>query len=143
MTSPAGPGHPSAQDGGKGRTTIFYDGACPLCRAEIAHYTKRDSGDRLALVDVSQPAADLPGHLDAKSAKARFHVMSPGGHLLSGAAAFAEVWRQVPSWRIAAKIAHWPGVMPLLELAYRGFLRIRPAAVRLFLAARRQSGHRP
>jgi len=25
------------------KTTIFYDGACPLCRAEIAQYERQDT----------------------------------------------------------------------------------------------------
>ncbi|WP_113911380.1 thiol-disulfide oxidoreductase DCC family protein [Roseovarius dicentrarchi] len=121
-----------------GCTTVYYDGACPLCRSEIGYYAKRDRDGRLDLVDVSQPGADLPDGLDANDAKARFHVQSAGGSLLSGAAAFAEVWRQVPGWGVAARVAHFPGVMPMLELAYRGFLRLRPGIVRLFVALRRR-----
>ena len=117
-------------------TTLYYDGACPLCRAEVAHYINRDTGGNLALVDVSQPDAALPDNLDAAGAKARFHVRSAEGDLLSGAAAFAEVWRQVPGWGLAGRVAQWPGVMALLELAYRGFLRLRPGIVRIFVAIR-------
>ena len=117
-------------------TTLYYDGACPLCRAEIANYTKRDTGSRLALVDVSQLDADMPDNLDVASAKVRFHVTSADGDLLSGAAAFADVWRQVPGWGLAHIIAQWPGAMALLELAYRGFLRLRPGIVRIFVAIR-------
>lgn len=129
---------PPAAAAKEGRTTVYYDGACPLCRAEIAHYANRDSRGNLALVDVSQPGADLPDQLDVASAKARFHVRASSGDLLSGAAAFAEVWRQVPGWGLAAKIARWPGVMALLELSYRGFLHLRPGIVRLFVATRRK-----
>ncbi len=122
------------------QTTVYYDGACPLCRTEIAYYSNRDAAGRLSLVDVSQSGADLPAQLDAGHAKARFHVMSPEGDLLSGAAAFAKVWEQVPGWGLAAKLAHLPGVMPLLELGYRGFLRLRPTIVRLLVASRRLRG---
>lgn len=124
----------------RGKITVYYDGACPLCRAELAHYTKRDVEGRLALVDVSVPDAPLPDDLDADSAKARFHVMTRDGRLLSGAAAFAQVWRQVPGWGAAARIAAVPGVTPLLEAAYRGFLRLRPMIVRLFVALQRLRG---
>ncbi len=33
--------------------TVFYDGSCPLCLAEIGHYKQADSNDALRLVDVS------------------------------------------------------------------------------------------
>ena len=123
-----------------GPLTVYYDGACPLCRAELSHYTRRDTAGHLALVDVSQPGARLPDGLDPEAAKARFHVMTPGGDLASGAAAFAEVWSRVPGWRLAARVARLPGALPVLELVYKGFLRVRPQMVGIFVRARRLRG---
>ena len=51
---------------------------------------------------------DLPKQLDPISATTRLHVMSHVDHFLSGAAAFADVWNQIPVWRLAARIAAWP-----------------------------------
>ena len=31
------------------RPMVFYDGGCPLCRREIAHYRRIDSAERLVL----------------------------------------------------------------------------------------------
>ncbi len=120
------------------QTTVFFDGACPLCRAEIGVYDKADTSGALSLVDVSDLDTALPSSLDPKSAKARFHVMASDGRLLSGAAAFVEVWQHLPGWRWAAKVASIPGVTPLLELGYRFFLLMRPAFVRAFVFLRRR-----
>ncbi len=90
------------------RTTVFYDGSCPLCQAEAGLYRNRDSNEKQRLVDVSVLDADLPMKLDPISATTRFHVMSHVDHFLSGAAAFADVWNQIPVWRLAARIAAWP-----------------------------------
>jgi len=68
---------------------------------------------------------------------ARFHVIAPEGQVLSGAAAFIEVWRALRGWRWLAGLASLPGVEPVLEVAYRAFLKARPAMVRLFVAAQR------
>ncbi|MDQ2090989.1 thiol-disulfide oxidoreductase DCC family protein [Marimonas arenosa] len=122
-------------DGQADRTTVYYDGACPLCRAEISFYTSRDAAGRLELVDVSQPNAALPEDLERDAALARFHVMTPAGRLRSGAAGFAALWAEVPGWGWAAKVAGRPGMSAVLELGYRLFLRMRPAIVRLFVAS--------
>lgn len=37
------------------KTTVYYDGACPLCRAEIEFYAKSEGGERLILHDISDP----------------------------------------------------------------------------------------
>ena len=38
------------------RPVVFYDGDCPLCRREIAHYRRMDSANKLHWVDaVNEP----------------------------------------------------------------------------------------
>ena len=63
---------------------------------------------------------------------ARFHVRASDGRVLSGAAAFVEVWTQLPHWRCAARGASVPGVLATLELGYRMFLQVRPFISRFF-----------
>ena len=116
--------------------TVFYDGACPLCRAEIDMYHAQDTANVLNLVDVSTPDAPIPEGLDRETAMARFHLIAADGRMLSGAAAFVEIWRHMPGWRWAAQLASLPGVLAVLEAAYRLFLWARPAFVRLFVAVR-------
>jgi predicted DCC family thiol-disulfide oxidoreductase YuxK len=62
----------------------------------------------------------------------RFHVRAGDGRLLSGAAAFVEVWSRLPAWRWAARAASLPGALAGLELGYRLFLWVRPFISRLF-----------
>ena len=112
---------PSADD-----LTVYYDGSCPLCRREIALYRGRARAD---FVDVSDPK-NLPADLSAPAAMARFHVRD-GGRLVSGAMAFAALWRATPRLRTLGRIAQAPGVSSVLEASYAAFLRVRPALQRL------------
>lgn len=111
--------------------TVYYDGACPLCRREIGLYQGCRGAEAIDFVDVSRPGV-VPGpDLDRDTALARFHVRDAEGRLHSGAAGFAALWTHLPAWRPAAVLARIPLVLPIMEAAYRGFLRIRP-----FIASR-------
>ncbi|WP_417809757.1 thiol-disulfide oxidoreductase DCC family protein [Thioclava sp.] len=113
--------------------TVFYDGACPLCRAEIGLYRDARGADALEFVDLSDSAAALPENLSRAEALARFHVGVGDGRLVSGAAAFAELWSHLPRWRGVARMARWPVIRTMLELVYRVFLKLRPVIVWLFV----------
>ena len=76
--------------------TVYFDGACPLCRAEISHYQAQKGSESLRFVDVAEPGADLGADLEREQALARFHVRGSDGVLVSGAAAFVTVWNYLP-----------------------------------------------
>ena len=135
--------HPDA------RLTVYFDGACPLCRAEINHYRSQDGADQIcfqdltAVVSGAQQAAQLAPGLTTRQALARFHVRRASGEMVSGAAAFVTIWQQLPRWRWAARIASLPGTTALLELAYRLFLPIRPTISKAFGAWQAWRARRP
>jgi predicted DCC family thiol-disulfide oxidoreductase YuxK len=114
------------------RSTVYFDGSCPLCRAEIGYYRRKDHSGALCFVDVSEPDALVPDGLTQRQAMERFHVSAGNGLLLSGAAAFIEVWARLPRWRWAARAAALPGAITALEFGYRVFLPARPFIARLF-----------
>ena len=119
--------------------TVYYDGACPLCAAEIAHYRKQKGAERLCFRDVAEEAAGPPApDLTQAQAMARFHARDSDGLLLSGAAAFAAVWGLLPRWRWAARLAALPGALAVLEAGYRLFLPVRPALAALVQGFRRK-----
>lgn len=110
--------------------TVLYDGDCPLCRREIAHVkglAERRSDSALCFVDISRNAGSASAYAaDRAMLLARFHVQRADGSRLDGAAAFVAMWRRLPGWRWLALLARLPGMLMLLELAYRGFLKVRP-----------------
>lgn len=114
---------------------IYHDGACPLCTAEIAHYRRARGAEALRFTDVSTADPFIGEDLTREAALKRFHVRDHSGALLSGAEAFAALWRTLPGWRWLGRIVGARHVLPLAEAAYRAFLPLRPGLARGLIAA--------
>lgn len=108
--------------------TVWYDGACPLCIREIALMRRLDRAKAIAFVDVAPDSAACP--IDRTLLLARFHAREAGGPLLSGAAAFAAMWRAIPMLRPLGLVARNAAVLAVLERLYLAFLKVRPALQR-------------
>lgn len=90
--------------------TIFYNGACPICRREIAHYRRlaEDTGASLAWRDVASDARALAAHgIGRDAAVRRLHAVDSHGRLLVGIDAFSAVWERLPRWAWLARSLRW------------------------------------
>jgi len=113
----------SAPASGPG-VTVWFDGDCPLCRSEIALIRRLDRRGAIDFVDLTA-GGSCP--IDRAALLERFHAREAGAEsLVSGAAAFAAMWRAIPVLRPFGQLARIPPVLWLLERTYRGFLRFRP-----------------
>ena len=113
--------------------TVYFDGACPLCRKEISYYQRKDNERQVCWIDVSNCDQSLLGtDLSKQDALKRFHVRSADGALLSGASAFAEMWRMIPGFRGLGTIAQNKVLSRLLEALYWAFLGLRPTLQQIF-----------
>ena len=108
---------------------VWHDGSCPLCRREIALMRRLDRRGAIRFIDATI-ADNAACPIDRADLLARFHA-SEDGKLLSGAAAFAAMWRQIPMLRPFGLAARAPFALAILERAYRQFLRVRPRLQRL------------
>ena len=119
-----------------GRPAVFFDGSCPLCTAEISTYRKCRGADEIDWVDVAVGGAGArdeniaPG-LMRTDAMRRFHMRRADGEIVSGGAAFAELWTALPAFSWAGRIGRQRPVSLLLEGAYRLFLPVRPLLQKL------------
>ena len=105
---------------------VWHDGGCPLCRREIAVMRRLDRRGAIDFVDVSQ-AQPSACPIDRADLLARFHA-SEDGRLLSGAAAFAAMWRAIPLLRpLGLGGAQAMGACPARTALRR--LPARPAAI--------------
>ncbi len=85
---------------------------------------KLDKRGAIEFVDVSEEASEACP-LSQEELLARFHARE-NGRILSGAAAFAAMWRAIPLLRPLGEAARFPPLLRLLERLYRRFLLIRP-----------------
>jgi predicted DCC family thiol-disulfide oxidoreductase YuxK len=108
--------------------TVWHDGVCPLCRREIALMRRLDRAGAIEFVDAAGEDGVCP--IDRGDLLKRFHAREDGV-MLSGAAAFAAMWRAIPVLRPLGLAARSPWLLALLERGYLAFLRVRPRLQRL------------
>lgn len=116
---------------------VWYDGGCPLCRREIALMRRLDRGNAITFVDVDDADGSCP--IDRAELLARFHARE-NGVIVSGAAAFAAMWRAIPRLRPLGLLARNWVVLAGLERLYRLFLKVRPALQRVLRRAETRNG---
>ena len=88
-----------------------------------------DQHGRIQFVDAADPGTTCP--LERTVMLARLHAME-NGKLLSGAAAFAAMWRAIPLLWPLGMAARLPGAERLLNWVYGYFLKVRPRLQRVF-----------
>jgi predicted DCC family thiol-disulfide oxidoreductase YuxK len=109
-------------------TIVWYDGGCPICVREIAVMRWLDRRGAIRFVDIDDHKTSCP--LDRSLLLARLHA-SEDGQILSGAAAFAAMWRAIPLLRPLGVLARNRIVLSALERLYMLFLRFRPGLQRI------------
>jgi predicted DCC family thiol-disulfide oxidoreductase YuxK len=115
------------------RLVVWFDGSCPFCRREIALTQRLDRRGAIDFVDIaSDSTAECP--VDRAQLISRFHAREDG-RLLSGAEAFAAMWRAIPLLRPFGLLARVRIIHALLERCYVAFLGFRPALQRLIRSA--------
>ena len=113
--------------------TVFFDGSCPICSKEINFYKMRAGAENLSWVDVSDEEIPIPiQNRSREELMARFHVLSSSGELVSGGAAFAELWASLPAFKIFGKFFKLPVLRFLIDVGYDIFLTLRPKFQNLF-----------
>ena len=105
------------------QVTVWYDSGCPLCVREIALMRRLDKRGAIDFIDLH---SDACSPVDRETLLTRLHARDTDGSLVSGAAAFAAMWRAVPLLRPLGLAARWRPLLAALECGYRGFLRLRP-----------------
>jgi predicted DCC family thiol-disulfide oxidoreductase YuxK len=98
---------------------ILYNGACPVCRAEIHHYRKASDKAGAAMRFEDFNTVDLETwRMTEDQAARRLHARLPDGRIVSGVEAFALIWERLPRSRWLARLVRLPLINPVAEMAY-------------------------
>ena len=104
------------------KDTLYYDGACPLCRAEIGKLRRYCNG-RLALRDIHELENGDAG-VDKQTLLSRLHLRTADGRWITGLQANIRAWQYTP-FRHLWRMLDWPLVNLVSHRAYEFWLRQR------------------
>lgn len=105
---------------------MYYDGGCPLCAREVAHYIRLDKQQRVTWIDINRDDSKLePLGITRQMAMQRLHVTDRDGKLVTGAYAFQTLWQELPYYRILAKLVSPLFVMRIADKVYARFADYR------------------
>jgi predicted DCC family thiol-disulfide oxidoreductase YuxK len=115
----------------KAELTLYYDGNCPLCRANTARLKRWDRAHKLAYVDIAQPGFDpAPLGVDLAELNREVYSRTADGRILVGIdtivathMAVGQLWRVLP---LRIKL-----LRPLMGVLYRLLARQRYRLSRL------------
>lgn len=108
------------------KTIMFFDGGCPLCSREVAHYRRLDKKQRIEWIDITKDMTLLNAFgVSSNTAMERLHVLYRDGRLLTGAYAFAAIWSELSYYSLLAKFLRLPGLLSVLDNLYSLFARWR------------------
>ena len=108
------------------KTTMFYDGGCPLCMRGVDHYRRLDWAGRLAWVDLTGPGFDPADHgLEFAAAMDILHVRGRDGVMRSGGHAFLELWSELPGYRRLGAVVRALRLAGVFDAGYRRLARGR------------------
>jgi len=116
---------------GQESLTIYYDGSCPLCLAEIHVLTARNRRGLMNFIDIGDKAFADTGHpVSCAEAMAKMHGRLGDGQLLVGVPVFAEAYRRADLEFLAWLFSRaW--TRPILDIGYGWFARYRHSISRV------------
>ena len=114
------------------KLSLFYDGACPLCQAEITFLSRRNNAGLLDFVDINSQFYDPhTTGVSCDQALASMYGQYANGELINGVSVFSEAYRRADLpflvWVFSQK-----ALQPLLQISYSFFARNRHTISKIF-----------
>lgn len=110
--------------------SVFYDGSCSVCAAEIEHYLRQDRDGKLIAVDISAPSFKPEEYgIPLTAFMYEMHIIDRSGHIYLGVEAFWAIWQAFPTstlYGLMGAMVTAPVLNQFARLLYKGFANIRP-----------------
>lgn len=117
--------------------TLFFDGHCPLCSAEMRQLNKLDHLGLLELVDLHQADfTSLYPHVNKVQASNILQAQQSDGKMLYGLDANCKAWELVGKKRWL-RVLRWPVIRMVADLGYVFFAKNRSTISYLVTGKRR------
>lgn len=105
----------------KGKITVYYDGACPVCVRDRQHYEliAGKNADQVCWLDITGKESQLRNlGIDPKKALSELHVSDEGGRVVSELDAYILLMAKVPLLKPVAWLIGLPLIRPILAKIY-------------------------
>jgi predicted DCC family thiol-disulfide oxidoreductase YuxK len=107
--------------------TIFYDGACPICRAQMRYWSAKDKNQRLLWIDIRErDFAPARYGLDPRLVQEYMYAKEAAGATVRGVDAFIWIMRAC-GYRLLSFLMDLPILKSFARLGYRLFAKYRYA----------------
>ena len=107
------------------KLTLFYDGACPLCQAEIIFLSRRNKANLLDFIDINSGRYDSQAiGVSCAEALAAMYGQYADGSLINGVVVFPEAYRRA-GLPFLAWLFSRPFLQPILQIGYQFFAKNR------------------
>jgi predicted DCC family thiol-disulfide oxidoreductase YuxK len=105
--------------------TIFYDGHCPLCAAEMQTLRSLDHHNQLQLEDIHADGfTNKFPHIDPIEADKLLHGQLSSGKILKGLDVTCLAWKLVGKHKWM-QVLRWPVIRLFADMGYKVFARYR------------------
>lgn len=107
------------------KLTLFYDGKCPLCEAEIVFLSRRNQAGLLSFVDINSLSfSPKDSGLTCEAALLEMYGQYEDGELIKGVEVFAQSYSRANlpflTWVFSRKV-----LRPAFNLFYKSFAKNR------------------
>ncbi len=109
------------------KLTVYYDGLCKVCDREMSFYKSSQGAEQICFVDICSSGFDAQKEgVDPFEVHKVMHAKTAEGQLRLKVDAFIAIWEVLPKFQILAKVAKNKPFRSLLDLGYKGFVKVRP-----------------